>query len=392
MKAKFLLDPDIVYLNHGSFGACPSAIFDDYQKWQRELEREPVQFITANAPRYLKTSKEALGRYINANPKDFFFVPNPTFAVNAIMRSLGLKSGDEILATNHEYGAMDRTWRFFESKSGVRYVRQNISTPIVSKDQIIAEFWEGYSHRTKVVFLNQVSSATALIFPVMEICAEAKRRGLITIVDGAHVPGHIALDLQDLEADFYTGTMHKWLLTPKGSSFLYVRKPYQDLLDPLVVSWGYEGHAGSENRFLEWHEQQGTRDISAFLTMPAALAFRAENNWDARTESCKSMILEAYPRFCELLQTDPICPVSPEFLGQMCSIPIQTPDAAALKSRLFDKYKIEIPVMQTDVQHYIRISLNGYNTAQDLDALYEALNDTIAMTDLLQVGQKSRAR
>jgi len=384
MKSLFLLDPEIAYLNHGSFGACPKSIFEDYQKWQRELETEPVQFITKNAFRYLTKSKAALAQFVNCDDKDFFFTPNPTTAINVIMRSLALQPGDEILATDHEYGAMDRTWNFYSKRTGAKYVRANISVPIVSKAQILEEFWSGYSPKTKVIFLNHLSSATALIFPVKEICEKAKSLGLLTIVDGAHVPGHIGLDIRDLDPDFYTGTVHKWLLTPKGSSFLYVKKEFQQMLDPLVVSWGYESDRPSDSQFLDYHEHQGTRDISAYLAVPAALQFRQENHWENEIAKCKQMILDQYQSFCDLLGTQPICPVTAEFLGQMCSVPVRTKDPLALKELLFEKYKVEIPVMTIGPHTFIRISLNGYNSEQDLDRLRQALIEIKTTTDLIQ--------
>jgi isopenicillin-N epimerase len=380
----FLLDPEIAYLNHGSFGACPKSIFEDYQNWQRELETEPAQFITKKAFGYLKKSKEALAQFVNCDDKDFFFTPNPTFAINVIMRSLDLKPDDEILATDHEYGAMDRTWNFYSKKNGSKYVRTNVTLPLVSKEQILKQFWSGYSSKTKVVFLNHMSSATALIFPVKEICDKAKSLGLITIVDGAHVPGHIDLDIQDLDPDFYTGTVHKWLLTPKGSSFLYVKKEFQQMLDPLVVSWGYDSDHPSDNRFLDYHEHQGTRDISAYLTVPAAIKFRKENHWENEIARCKKMILDHYQSFCDLLGTEPICPITSEFLGQMCSIPVHTEKPSVLRELLFDEYKIEIPVMTIGKFTFIRISLNGYNTEQDLDRLRHALTEIKATTNLIQ--------
>lgn len=385
MKSQFLLDPDIIYLNHGSFGACPKPIFENYQKWQRELENEPVQFITKNAPKYLKQSKEALAKYINCHAEDFFFVPNPTFAINAIMRSLELNPGDEILATNHEYGAMDRTWHFYCKKTGAKYIRQDISLPIISKEQIIEEFWKGYNANTKVIFLNQISSVTALIFPVKEICEKAKSLGLITIVDGAHVPGHIDLDIQDIKADFYTGTLHKWMLAPKGCSFLHVTKKFQPLLDPLVVSWGYESDFPGDSQFLDYHEHQGTRDISAFLTVPSCIRFLEENNWETQSAVCKKLVLDNYKRFCDLLQTQPICPITDEFLGQMCSIPIQTDKPFELKELLFSQYKIEIPIMKIDDRTFIRFSTQAYNSQHDLDRLYAAIQDILDTTDLLRL-------
>lgn len=383
MKAQFLLDPNVIYLNHGSFGACPKPIFDDYQKWQRELEAEPVQFIIYNSPKYIKESKRALADFVNCAPDDFFFTPNPTFAINTIMRSLDLQPGDEILASDNEYGAMDRTWNFFCKKTGAKYMRAEVNLPVVSKEQMIADFWKGYSEKTKVIFLNQISSATALIFPAKEICERAKELGLITIVDGAHVPGHIDLDLQDIKADFYTGTLHKWMLAPKGSSFLYVKKEFQDMLDPLIVSWGYESVAPGESRFLDYQEQQGTRDISAFLTAPASVKFLEEIDWKARAKEARQLILANYQRFCDLLGTNPICPISEEFLGQMCSIPIHTSKPAELKDVLFNKYRIEIPVMNLNGNIYIRISTHVYVSQADIDALYSALEEIIATTDLI---------
>ena len=375
MKSQFYLDPEITFLNHGSFGACPKPIFENYQYWQLELEKEPVQFIQKKVAGYLKTSKLALAKFIHCNADDFFFVPNPTVAINTIMRSLTLQPGDEILTTNHEYGAMDRTWHFYCKKYGAKLVNQDIPLPIISKEQILEAFWKGYTSRTKVVFLNQISSATALIFPVKEICERAKELGLITIIDGAHVPGHIDLDIEALNPDFYTGTMHKWMLAPKGCSFLYVKKEFQAMLEPLIVSWGYESESPSDSQFLDYHEYQGTRDIAAFLTAPAAIQFLEDNNWKQKSEDCKKMIVDNYESFCDLMQSKPICPISTTFLGQMCSIPIQTEKPLELKELLFQKYKIEIPVTKRLDSYFLRISLNAYNSQEDLDRLRFVLQE-----------------
>ena len=385
MKSQFLLDKNITFLNHGSFGACPKLIFDEYQRFQLELESEPVYFIQKKQAVYLKIAKEKLAKYIGCNANDFFFTPNPTFAINTIMRSLNLAAGDEILTTNHEYGAMDRTWNFYCKKSGAKYIRQSISLPVVSKEQILEEFWSGYTSKTKIVFLNQISSCTALIFPVKEICDKARELGLITIIDGAHVPGQMDLDLKELNPDFYTGTLHKWMLAPKGSSFLYVKKDFQEMLDPLIVGWGYESVAPGESQFLDYQEFQGTRDISAFLCAPKVIDFLEENNWKSKAKECRSIIRINYQRFCDLLQTQPICPITEEFLVQMASIPIRTSNPVELKELLFNKYKIEIPVMPLNGSYFLRYSINAYNSQDDLDILYKALQDIIATTDLIEV-------
>ncbi|WP_310560283.1 aminotransferase class V-fold PLP-dependent enzyme [Flavobacterium sp.] len=385
MKSQFLLDNNITFLNHGSFGACPKPIFEEYQRFQLELENEPVYFIQKKMAGYLKTAKESLAKYIGCDANDFFFTPNPTFAINTIMRSLHLNAGDEILTTNHEYGAMDRTWNFYCKKSGAKYIRQNISLPLVSKEKMLEEFWSGYTSKTKIIFLNQISSCTALIFPIKEICDKARELGLITIIDGAHVPGQMDLDITELNPDFYTGTLHKWMLAPKGSSFLYVKQRFQEMLDPLIVGWGYESLTSGESQFLDYQEYQGTREISAFLCTPKVIDFLEENNWKTKAKECRQIVFDNYQRFCDLLGTQPICPITDEFLGQMASIPIKTSNPVGLKDLLFNTYKIEIPVMPLNGTYFLRYSINGYNSKEDLDILYKALQDIIKTTDLIEL-------
>ncbi len=383
LDAQFLLRPGITYLNFGSFGACPKPIFETYQKFQLELESEPVQFITATGLAYLKKSREALGTYIHCHADDVVFTTNPSYAINIIAKSFPLQAGDEILSTNLEYGALDRTWNYYCKKAGAKYIRQPITLPLVSKEKFIEDFFKGLTDKTKAIFINQISSATGLIFPVKEICDIAKAKGLFTIVDGAHVPGHIPLDLSELKADVYTGACHKWMCTPKGCSFLYVNKAHQHLFDPLVVSWGYESAYPSHSQFLDYHQTQGTRDFSAFLTIPKTIEFLTQHNWPARAAECRELAHKNYIRFCDLLGSKPLCPVTDEFLGQMCSIPVKTSRSEKLKQLLYEKYAIEVPVMKQDAQVFIRYSIQVFNTQQDLTILYDALTDILAHTDLI---------
>jgi isopenicillin-N epimerase len=206
----------------------------------------------------------------------------------------------------------------------------------------------------------------------------------MTIVDGAHVPGHIALNLAEIKADIYTGACHKWMCTPKGCSFLYVKKEFQDMFDPLVISWGYESEHPSNSQFLDYHQTQGTRDFSAFLTVPKAIQFLTENNWPQVAAGCRAIAHSNYARFCDLLGTEPLCPITDEFLGQMCSTIINTSEPDKIQRILFKKYKIEIPVMQKDDTVFIRYSIQAYNSQQDLDKLYNALSEIISQTDLIQ--------
>ena len=239
IKDQFLLRPDITFLNFGSFGACPKPIFADYQRWQMILEQEPVQFIIRDGYDHLEQSVLSLANYVHCDHEDIVFVTNPTYAVNLVVKSLSFSPGDEILTTDLEYGACDRTWEYYCEKTGAKYIKQPISLPITDKETIVKEFFAGYSERTKLVFISQITSATALILPVKEICIEAKKRGLLVFIDGAHVPGHIELNIKELDPDFYTGACHKWMMAPKGCSFLYCKKEYHGyLLDPSVQGAG----------------------------------------------------------------------------------------------------------------------------------------------------------
>lgn len=379
----FLLDPTITYLNFGSFGACPLPIFQDYQRWQRELEQEPAQFMNVNGPRYLEQSRRALADYIHCDAADIVYVTNPSYGINIIAKSFALGAGDEILSTDLEYGACDRTWSYYCQKKGAAFVRVPIGLPITSKEELVACFLAGITPRTKAIFISHITSSTALVLPVREICAAARQRGLITIVDGAHVPGHFPLDLGDLQADVYTGACHKWMMTPKGSSFLYVRKELQPLFDPLVISWGFNNSHPSHSLFLDYHQGQGTRDFSAFLTIPRAIEFMREHRWPEVAAACRRLVRDNALRFCELLGTPPICPITEDFLGQMFAILIQTPDADALKRHLFLNHRIEIAVNQLDNRNLLRYSINAFNGQQDLDCLYSALEETAAHSNLL---------
>lgn len=385
MKNLFLLDKDIVYLNFGSFGACPKEIFEDYIKWQYLLEKEPVQFIAYNGINYVKTALNSLADYIHCDSSNLVFVPNPTFAVNILAKNIKLSPEDEILTTNLEYGALDRTWNFYCNASGAKYVQQPISLPIQSKETFLKEFWKGYSDKTKVVFISHITSSTALILPVKEICEEAKKRGLITIVDGAHVPGHIDLDLSEIEADFYTGACHKWMMTPKGCSFLYAKPEFQKMLYPLIISWGYESTSPSDSQFFDYHQFNGTRDFSAYLTVPKAIKFMEKHNWKKVAEDCKEKLLSVAPTLFEVLKTNPLAPLNKEFYGQICSAEITTPSPEKLKELLFNKYHIEIPIMKHGDKCFIRFSFQAFNTTNEIDYLVQCIREIIKETDLIQV-------
>ena len=350
MRELFLLDPDVTYLNHGSFGACPRPVFERYQAWQRELEREPVRFILHRLPELLAAAREELGEFVGAPADDLTFVPNATVGVNLAARALALQPGEEVLATTLEYGACDLVWQVACERAAARYVRAEVE-----------QLFDHVTERTRALFVSHVTSETAQLLPVEQIVARGRAEGLTTIVDGAHPVAQVDLDLVALNADFFAGTCHKWLCAPKGAGFLYVRPEWQERVDGAVVSWGYEEPA----TFLSRTERQGTRDPAAYLAVPDAIAFFREH--DDR-ERCVALARSAARELSALLETEPLGPE--EQILQMASVLLPRADPT-LSQRLFDEHRIEIPTMGDD--DLLRISVAMYTTREDVDRLLEAL-------------------
>lgn len=375
LKKHFLLDPSVVFLNHGSFGATPKPVFREYQRWQRELENQPVEFLGRRITGLMAESRSVLGDYVGTHADNLVYAQNATIALNIVARSLSLKPGDEALATNHEYGAVDRMWRFLSKERGFTYVNRAMSTPIASKEKFIEEFWAGVTPNTRAICVSHISSPTAIIFPVEEIIRRAKEAGIVTIVDGAHAPGQLPLHLDSLGADFYAGNLHKWLCAPKGAGFLYARPESQNLVKPLVVSWGYEPETPVSSEFVSHHEWWGTRDMAAFLSVPAAIEFQEKHDWERVREACHQLAKECQKKICDLTGLAPLHPLEDDWFRQMFSAPLpMTTDVARLKTRLYDEFRIEVPVHEWNGNKLIRVSVQGYNTRDDVDALCDALS------------------
>jgi len=372
MKNLFLLDPNITYLNHGSYGSCPSSVFNDYQKLQKRLEQQPVQFMTKYLWKYLKESRDTLGTFLNCDGDDLLLFANPTTAINNVIENLNLNKGDEVLMTQHEYGALVRAWSRSSKRNNFSIVQQPVNVPVSSKKNFIKQFLAGITMNTKVVFISQITSQTGLIFPIKEICEYATKKGIVTIVDGAHVPGHIDLNISNLECDFYTGTCHKWLCAPKGSSFLYVRKSFQANIKPQVVSWGEEGDDPGPSQFQMDFQWQGTKDMSSFLSIPSAIHFIESNNWKENHKISKELILEVSEDLKSLFGTDPLFK-SEDWVGQMVSHPLPSNTPENLKEMLWEKFLIEVPVFEWKKQKYIRVSAHFYNDRNDMNTLINAL-------------------
>jgi isopenicillin-N epimerase len=375
MKSHFLIDPSITFLNHGSFGATPEPVFREYQRWQLEMEKQPVEFLGRRLPQLLAKSRAELGEFLGTHADNLIYTQNVTISLNIVARSLELGLGDEVLTTDHEYGAVDRTWRFLATERGFKYINQPITTPLTTREKFVEDFWKGVTSRTRVICLSHITSPTAIIFPIEPIIQRAREAGIITIIDGAHVPGQIALQLDALGADFYGGNLHKWLCAPKGAGFLYARPEVQPLLKPLVVSWGYESETPSGSNFIDYNDWWGTRDHSAFLAVSAAIQFQKENDWDAVRESCHGLVREAQTRICELTGLAPLHSPADSWFAQMAAAPLPADtDLVTLKARLYDEFKIEVPLVSWNGNKLIRVSVQGYNTRYDIDKLCEVLS------------------
>jgi isopenicillin-N epimerase len=349
----FLLDPEVVFLNHGSFGACPRPVFDVYQEWQRRVEREPVALLGRRLEDELAAVRSALGAYVGAPSEDLALARNATTALNAVLRSLRFAPGDEILTTEHEYGALDVLLDFVSERTGARVVRRPGSDA--------SAIWSGATSRTRALVVSHVTSPTALVLPVEELCARAREAGVLSVVDGAHAPGHVPLDLRRLGADFYAGNCHKWLCAPKGAGFVYARPEHQELLEPSVVGWGFR-----ESEFGSRHGPQGTADPAAYLSVPAAIEFVREQG---RAAECRTLLREGSRR----LAAAGFEPYAPDQPLQMASFRLPRSDPEEVELRLLEEFRIEAPVREWNGQILLRVSIAPYNTADDLTALVSAL-------------------
>lgn len=374
LKKEFLLDPDIHFLNHGSFGACPRPVFEVYQSFQRELEKKPVEFLGRQIIKRMEETRSKLAEYIKCQANEVVYFPNPTTAINMVARNLKLEHGDEILSTDHEYGAMDRTWRYTARRLGAKYINQPMPLPMTIQGEFLERFLEGITERTKVIFVSHITSPTALTFPVVEICKKAREEGIITIIDGAHVPGQIPLDLGEINADIYTGACHKWLCAPKGAAFLFARKDVQEWLEPFVVSWGFEAEKPTTSQFIDYHEWQGTRDMSAFLAVPAAIRFQEENDWPEVRVRCHQLAGYAREQINELTGQEPVCPEDGGWFEQMATVRLPELNTEILQRRLFNEYRVEVPIFKWNDHPYLRVSVQGYNDESDIIALVDAFD------------------
>ena len=371
-KKLFLLDNNVTYLNHGSFGACPKVTMGQYFKIQKNLEKQPIDFLANNIDYELKKAREALSSYVDCESDNLVFFPNPSTAINMVAKSLDINKHDEILTTSHEYGALVKMWKFICNQNKAKYIEFDPILPLQSKSDFLEGFLNNITDKTKIIFISHITSATALIFPVKEICDEARKRGILSIIDGAHAPAHIDLSIKDINPDIYVGACHKWMLSPKGASFIYAKKDIQKILKPLVISWGWESDTPGESPFLDHHQWQGTNDISQYLVIPFTIDFLKNNKWEEVSNDCRDLNLESRRRLLKLFDDEILCENSYDWIGQMSSFIIPDCNIADLYEYLKSK-NIEVPIMEWNNRKILRISIQAYNDDNDITRLIKYL-------------------
>jgi isopenicillin-N epimerase len=379
------LDPAITFLNHGSFGACPRAVLEAQTRLRARMESEPVRFFVRELESMLDAARAELGAFVGADPDDIAFVPNATTGVNTVLQGIDLRPGDELLTTDHEYNACRNALDAVAERASARVVVARVPYPLASPEEVTAALLEHAGPRTRIALVDHVTSQTGLVFPVAQIVAELGSRGIDTLVDGAHAPGMVPLDLQALGAAYYTGNCHKWICAPKGAAFLHVRRDRQAAIRPLVTSHGRNSPREDRSRFRLEFDWTGTGDPTAYLCVPEALRFMGAllpGGFPALMEHNRRTALAARARICEVLGCAP--PAPDAMIGSLATVPLPDGDGAppssplyldALQDTLLERHGIEVPVIPWPAppKRLLRISAQIYNDHSDYQRLGAAL-------------------
>jgi isopenicillin-N epimerase len=381
----WLLDPEINFLNHGSFGACPVEVLEKQRLLRERMERQPVQFFVRDYEGLIDAARVELAAFLGSDPRDLVWVANATTGVNAVVRSLSFDESDELLTTEHEYNACRNALVFAAERAGAKVVVVEIPFPVGSAGEV-AERVMGYvTPRTRLALLDHVTSQTGLVLPIEELVQRLAERGVDTLVDGAHAPGMLDLDIEAVGAAYYTGNCHKWLCAPKGAGFLHVRRDRQKELRPVVISHGANSPRQDRSRFLEEFDWVGTDDPSAILCVPDAIRFMREllpGGWPELRARNRELTLEGRRLICDALGIPLPCP--DEMIGSLAAMPLpegspEPPTSALyadpLQTELLERWRIEVPVIPWPAapRRLIRISAQIYNRVEQYEALGQAL-------------------
>ena len=376
-RGLWTLEPGRVFLNHGSYGACPGSVLDHQAELRARLERAPSDFLGRQYPALLETARSVVADFLQARPEHLAFVTNATSAVNAVLRSLDWKEGDELLTTDHGYNACANVATYLSQRYGVRVVIVALPFPEVSTDDIVRRVGEAVTERTRVALLDHVTSPTALVLPVEELAPSLSARGVKVLIDGAHAPGMLELDLEKLGeggVTYYTGNLHKWCCAPKGAAFLWVAAANQEGLRPPVISHGFNS-VKARARFLEEFDWGGTFDPTAWLAAPRSLEVLEglrPGGWSALRAELRALLLEGREVVARVLPEQPLA--EPALLGQMASVLLPDSDQDPLYYELYDEFGIDSMITTWNGRTLLRLSAAPYNTLSDYHTLAGALS------------------
>jgi isopenicillin-N epimerase len=389
-KMLWPLDPKVVFLNHGSFGSCPLPVLEFQRSLCDRMERQPIQFLVRDLEPLLDDARAALAQFVGARVENLVFVPNATSGVNTVLRSLTFKPGEELLVTDHEYNACRNALEFAATSAGAKVVVGRVPFPFENPAQIVEAIMSRVTPRTRLALIDHVTSQTAIILPVERLVRELAQRGVDTLVDGAHGPGMVPLNLEQLGAAYYTGNCHKWLCAPKTAAFLHVRPDRQQFIHPLSISHGLTSPRTDRSHFLIEFAWPGTLDPTACLSVPEALRFMGSlmpGGWPEIMARNRALALEGRKILCQTLDIPAPCP--DEFIGSMASVPL--PDARQnersssplyidpLQDQLLARHGIEVPVIPWPAfpKRLLRISAQLYNSAEQIRLLAGALRELL---------------
>ncbi|MCE9638469.1 MAG: aminotransferase class V-fold PLP-dependent enzyme [Planctomycetes bacterium] len=391
LRNHWTLDPAVTFLNHGSFGACPRTVLEAQSRYRAQMEAEPVRFMVRELEPALDDARGAVARFVGADSADLAFVPNATTGVNTVLRSLAFAAGDELLTTDHVYNACGNVLRFVAERSGARVVVAPVPFPIAAPDDVADVLLRHVTPRTKLLLIDHITSATGIVLPIRRIVEDFASRGIEVLVDGAHGPGMVPLDLRslgDAGMSYYTGNFHKWVCAPKGAAMLWVRRDRQAGIRPLTISHGTNSPRTERSRFRLEFDWGGTDDPTPFLCVPDAIRFMDAlfpGGWPEVMRRNRAMTLTMRRKLAARLGTELPCP--DDMIGSLATIPLPGPCASSggrpltadygtdLQIALADRHRIQVPIIEwfTPVRRFVRISAQVYNTEAEYDRLGDAL-------------------
>jgi isopenicillin-N epimerase len=382
-RAAMMLDPTVTNLNTGSFGPWPKVVFERATELRRRLAEEPMDFLIREMPTHLWRAREALAEFLRADPRRLIFTQNVSASINIIASSLTLAAPGEILLTDHEYGAMQWCWERAAQRLGLTI--RTFKLPILAREpaEIVEAACAAMTPRTRLFFFSHVLSPTGLVLPVKELCAEARRSGILSVVDGAHAPAMVPLELDDIAADFYVANCHKWLLAPTGSGFLYLGKGSEDRLQPLQVSWGWRpdrGKLDERDEFgstprIRYYEFEGTRDICPWLSVPTAIEFQRSLDFAMIRAHNARLVKRVRERFADFPRLSLATPTHPDLHGYLTAFRMPNDaNGPHWRTTLWERYRIEAPIVERPEGLLIRVSTHFYNTEAELDRITDAVH------------------